>query len=103
MCIFLILGAALYLVLQLNIANKNRYHEGGASSVRSRPHTPSVKAVEEVTLSEAKAELGTEFSILAERPSLLRAVATPSQALSALRKCTEETNKGIGNAVNLQG
>lgn len=90
-------------VLQLNIANKNRYHKGGASSVRSWPHTSSSKAVEEVALSEAKAELGPEFSILIERPSLLRAVATPSQALLALRKCTEETNKGIGNAVNLQG
>lgn len=90
-------------MLQLNITNKNRYHEGGASRVRSQPHTQSVKVVEEVTLSEAKAELGPEFSILAERPSLSRAVATTTQALSALRKCTEETNKGIGNAVNLQG
>lgn len=56
-----------------------------------------------VTLAEAKAQLGPGFSILGERPRVSRAVAAPKQALSALRDCTKETDKGVGDAFHLQG
>lgn len=115
---------------QLEIAHKKRYHGGsssgsnsnsslaggggasnGASAAASsragslslsRPQSPRV--IGAVTLAEAKAQLGDGFSILGGgRPSVARAVVAPDQALSALRECTKETDKGIGDAFHLQG
>ncbi len=56
-----------------------------------------------VTLVEAKEQLGPEFSILGERPVVARAVAEPKQALAALRECTREADRGVGDAFHLQG
>lgn len=68
----------------------------------SRPQSPRV--IGAVTLAEAKAQLGPEFSILGGgRPCVARAVVAPDQALSVLRECTKETDKGIGDAFHLQG
>lgn len=59
--------------------------------------------VETVTLAEAKAQLGPGFSILGERPRVSRAVAAPGQAMSALKECTREASRGVGDAFHLQG
>lgn len=97
---------------QLEIAHKSRYHGGAKSSgvgggggtangSLGRPQSP--RAIGTVTLGEAKAQLGPGFSILRERPCVARAVAAPEQALSALRECTRETDRGIGDAFHLRG
>ncbi|CAM9615441.1 unnamed protein product, partial [Pylaiella littoralis] len=105
---------------KLEIANKKRYHGGsnsklgggasnGASARASSQAGPSSwpqsrRLIGAVTLAEAKAQLGPGFSILgAGRPCVARAVVAPRQALSALRECTKEADKGIGDAFRLQG
>ena len=93
---------------QLEIAHKTRYHGGGsaangsAGGAGSLPRPQSPRVIGAVTLAEAKARLGPGFSILGERPVVARAVAAPEQALSALRECNKEADRGVGDAFHLQ-
>ncbi|CAM9223059.1 unnamed protein product [Ectocarpus sp. 12 AP-2014] len=109
---------------KLDIAHKNRYRGGGGTNGAdssggpasnggssgaisagslSRPQSPRGMVVEAVTLAEAKAQLGPGFSILGERPRVSGAVASPGQAMSALKECTREASRGVGDAFHLQG
>lgn len=68
----------------------------------SQPQSPRI--IGEITLADAKLQLGPGFCILGERrPCVSRAVPAPGEALSALRECTKEAGKGVGNAFNLAG
>ncbi|CAM9196727.1 unnamed protein product [Choristocarpus tenellus] len=95
---------------KLEIKNKGLYQrQRGASAppppvrslqIGSRPESPHPQGV---SIEEARALLGTGFSILKRSPVLAEAVPSVDQALLSLRKCTMDSDLGVGNAFSLQG
>lgn len=94
-------GAASRNAVNGGCATPGRTNNGGGIGSGSRTRSPSPRKAGSVTLAEAKEQLGPEFVILGERPVLSRAVAGGDQAMAALRECTKETDKGIGNAFSV--